>query len=635
MLPVFCLSGIVQASQLPQIVVLSWLGPNGQVACRDTLYFDCPVPVKTDCAMLLNPKVVCAPGFGNFTFTFNVLNQSGFTASQVVLSTVTPLGAIVPTVFNVNIANGGNSGPLTATVTGIPGGQVCFNLTLHRQGPNGELLDCCTNDMRVCITLPECPDSCECADANDLSFGGFGNDVAVKCGNQTPVILPCPPAGALFYFHGDIACKGDSCLRDSLDWTIMGPMGALVTSGTLAHSGLFSNGTEAHFDILGLNPALFTPGTTYTLMVTWYCGNNPCKCTVQFVLRDCPSCVCGKFTDLFLRPTPGAPSIPVSCDNQPPFVPCPAPGQFFNVSGNFMCAGTNCPAMAPVLWTLIDPMNNVIATGSTTAMPNFNLALPAALFGKAGVYCLKLEGVCGNQKCPCLIKFRFELPCPNDDCVCGAYTNTFLRSGQGPSVPVACGGSAVPIHCPPNGQNLVLTGQFQCQGNACPMTAPMDWALYSPANVCIAAGSSVANPNFSIGIPAALLTLPGVYTLTLTTFCGNKECICEIKFVLDPPCPGDLCKCGQFSDLFWRIAQGAASVPVKCGDELTVGCNPSFNPVLNGLFQCMGTACPPAPPLHWELRKLPSFTFVASGNTTGPHFSNALFPSHFSPAAFS
>jgi|GEM_PF-1885937 len=98
------------------------------------------------------------------------------------------------------------------------------------------------------------------------------------------------------------------------------------------------------------------------------------------------------------------------------------------------------------------------------------------------------------------------------------------------------------------------------------------------------------------------------------------------------PCPQDTCKCGQFTEMFWRPAQGAQSVPVKCDDVLEVGCNPNFNPILSGLFQCMGTNCSPNPPIKWELRQLPSGPVVAMGTINGPTFSLALLSSYFATA---
>jgi len=486
------------------------------------------------------------------------------------------------------------------------------------------------------VCLKPMPDDscCTCGGTEELSFGGIGtNSLPTTCSG--PVVeFPCTPANTMFWFHGNVLCNGDSCLQDSFIWNIKDPTGKLTASGTSPMSYILPGGNEGHFDITGLNSSLFAPGVVYTITVNWFCGNRICTCTVQFMFKECPGCKCGKFANMFLRPTQGAQSVAVDCGNTPPLVPCPPPGQFFNFSGQFMCQGNNCPATAPVDWVLLDPLNNPVASGTLSAAPNVSFALnfSPALFSKSGVYCLQLTGHCGSQLCPCVIKFRIEAPCPNDDCVCGVYTGMFLRSGQGPSAPVACGGSAVPVNCPPTGQNLVLTGQFQCQGNACPPTALMDWALYDPNNNGIGGGTGiVVNPNFTISVSPALLSLAGTYTLTLTTFCGTKECICDIKFIMDPPCP-DKCECGQFTDLFWRPAQGAPSQSVKCGDVLTVGCNPQFNPVLSGQFDCIGN-CPPTPPVvHWELKALPNGPVISSGNLNGPSFNLALLASYFNTA---
>ncbi len=158
-LPTFCLSGITGPAQVPQMVVLKWLGPNMKVVCTDTMLFDCPWPDTTDCAVLVCPKLACDPTTnGVYNFSFQVQNNAGFTVNQVNLNSVTGCGFIVPTQFSIGaLANGGTSSTLSAQVFGCsPGQQFCFTLTVHEVAPNGNELNCCTHSQQYCFTLPTC-----------------------------------------------------------------------------------------------------------------------------------------------------------------------------------------------------------------------------------------------------------------------------------------------------------------------------------------------------------------------------------------------------------------------------------------------------------------------------------------------
>ncbi|MDO8366253.1 MAG: LamG-like jellyroll fold domain-containing protein [Saprospiraceae bacterium] len=140
-----------------------------------------------------------------------------------------------------------------------------------------------------------------------------------------------------------------------------------------------------------------------------------------------------------------------------------------------------------------------------------------------------------------------------DTCYCGSFSNLFIRPNSGPSIAVACGGPAPTITCPPNGQNLPITGTFLCQGNNCPPSTTVDWMLFDPSGAMVVSVTGVqADPNFGISVPANLLNQPGVYCVKLVGYCDGKPCPpCLIKFLLETPC--DTC-CKDY-DKFLAIAQ--------------------------------------------------------------------------------
>lgn len=112
-------------------------------------------------------------------------------------------------------------------------------------------------------------------------------------------------------------------------------------------------------------------------------------------------------------------------------------------------------------------------------------------------------------------------------CTCGTFSNMSIRWGGAQNVPVACGGAyQVPFGLP-----IVLSGDFQCQGNNCP-TVTIDWALTDPSGNIVLSSSApeLPNPNFSIALTPSPFLLQGMYELTLIGHCGQDSCFCKIKF---------------------------------------------------------------------------------------------------------
>ncbi len=113
-------------------------------------------------------------------------------------------------------------------------------------------------------------------------------------------------------------------------------------------------------------------------------------------------------------------------------------------------------------------------------------------------------------------------------------------------------------------------------------------------------------------------------TWTATDDCMNTSTCSTIVTVICNDC-----KCGTFSDMTFRPLQGIMNLPVKCGDTLNVGCEPTFNPIIGGLFQCMGNTCPDSALVNWVLNS-PSNPNIGNGNLYAkPSFGIALLGSYF------
>lgn len=288
-LPEFCLSGIYAPFQVPQTIIISWLGPNKEVICMDTLFFDCSPPETVPCAELIEPIVACTDIPGVYDFTFSVKNNTGFSINQVVLNNLTPPNSINPSLYNIPLLNpNGTSGQIAASMFGSPGTLVCFNLTLHQLSPDSLELNCCTNTNQYCFTLPEC-DSCSCAGFSNLAFTSErlpGWKLDATCNNATPYLLPCLPMGGAYEFEGEMPCL-DTC-GSEIEYEIASETGTSLIIGTVGIAGI-----PNQFHIPPFNYTLFPAPGNYELRLRGFCGFDTCECVIRFTIQACASLLHG------------------------------------------------------------------------------------------------------------------------------------------------------------------------------------------------------------------------------------------------------------------------------------------------------------------------------------------------------
>ncbi len=118
---------------------------------------------RCECAELRSQSIMCV-GPGQYTYSFTLANFSGGPIQHVFLfppagASFSPdhfaLGAPLPNFGTVS---------LTTTVTGVPGSQLCFHLSVH----DAHLMECCAID--TCVALPSPCNSVVCA----LDINGDG-----------------------------------------------------------------------------------------------------------------------------------------------------------------------------------------------------------------------------------------------------------------------------------------------------------------------------------------------------------------------------------------------------------------------------------------------------------------------------
>jgi len=154
-------------------------------------------------------------------------------------------------------------------------------------------------------------------------------------------------------------------------------------------------------------------------------GNDLAVDDVSF--RECmtDTCYCGPFADMFVRWPQEATGSAVACGDTLA-VTCEA-GLNATFTGTFLCNGSACAGNPLVDWVLLDPSSNVIASGTTSAVPYFGVALPPSYFATSGVYKLQLTGHCGSEACACVI-FLSVQACL-DPCACDAAAVQSFQSG--------------------------------------------------------------------------------------------------------------------------------------------------------------------------------------------------------------
>ncbi len=540
-LPTFCLSGIDSLAQVPQIIVLKWLGPNGEVVCDTTLKFNCPPPIKSDCAVLINPKIDCDPNSpGGYTFSFQVFNNSnaGFSVNKVTLSGITG-GTISPSQFSIpSLAYGGTSGVLTTNIFGaLPGSQVCFYLTVHDTALNGNELNCCTHSEKYCFTMPTCPDSCNCGPFNILYSVGHGPLLKKNCGDTLTV--PASPNLPILFLTS-FQCVGTTCRTTTVDWVLTGPQGFVTQSmtGVAATPGFSISITNATFSISG----------TYTLTMTGHCGTHLCVCVIKFVTESKNCC-----QDINVFNQNIANFISVTVDN----ANCKAKLNIGNLP--------MCDMIQWVNWGQGPQQNGPFAAG----------AMPMYTYTGSGTYIISFLVVEKNPATGAIcfekiVRDTIKLVC--DTCQCGTFSEMFVRPTiGGQSLQVTCG-QTLAISCPKPGFSISFTGKFECQGTNCPAPTQINWTLTGPSGTN--SGTIGANPYFSLPILPTYFGLPGLYTLTLQGSCGGKLCPpCIIKFTVECPnsCPCDPIAFQKdiskgFANILWNNSCKACFSPIALTD---------------------------------------------------------------------
>lgn len=245
----FCLSNVLQS---PQQIIFDWYDFEFQIACSDTLLFDCPV--EPDCLYLLADSIYCDHDTVRYVITVCNPVDNPFSVGYIAVAPSSPAGVVVTPAAINEIANPiapGDCRTYTFTLSGpnLAGQTFCFNLTAHDNIPAEiDTTKCCSLDTMYCVPIPDC-DPC-----NDVGVENVADAPGGGAGT-------CCYAISLYNNFGPGAFDGISLCLLSANTT--------MTIGNPFGSGWFTNNYTPTVIDLGVVPPLGTtiPAGVFTLPV--------------------------------------------------------------------------------------------------------------------------------------------------------------------------------------------------------------------------------------------------------------------------------------------------------------------------------------------------------------------------------
>jgi hypothetical protein len=260
-----------------------------------------------------------------------------------------------------------------------------------------------------------------------------------------------------------------------------------------------------------------------------------------------------------------------------------------------------CSYTIPIPWTIIATdncdLNPAITLTYTNPSGVTSATVPTILPKGVNTFVYQAKDNCNNLSKQCAFTITVidnekpKITCPQSVTV------------QGTATPPSAVCKAVVVNIAP----------FTVSDN-CPMTT----VTYSVSGATTASGANNAS---------GITFLQGISTVTytVTDMAGNMA---TCSFTVTIICPK--CECSKFLDMYARVTQGAPNKAINCGDTLNITCKPTFNPIIGGFFQCIGSTCPDSALVNWVLNS-PTAPNLGNGNIYAkPNFSLSLLGSYFS-----
>lgn len=143
----------------PVVVYFSWLGPDGEHLCLDSISFECN---PNECVYIESDSIACDPQTDDYLYTVTICNPitNNFSFRYIDIIELAPVGvSVVPSALTVAPIAPGTCRTFTFAVTGsnLANHDFCFNLVAHEYNPSLiPTAKCCSIDTTHCIFLPGC-----------------------------------------------------------------------------------------------------------------------------------------------------------------------------------------------------------------------------------------------------------------------------------------------------------------------------------------------------------------------------------------------------------------------------------------------------------------------------------------------
>ena len=554
----FCYSGVDSPGEVPQTIKFTWWqnvgGSDIPTECMQTFTTECqPKPPKDPCVLVTPLNVECNPdNVFEYILTFKVTNLSSIPLFNGY--TINLYG--LPSGFSFSPCIG-SSTPLSNISLSIPGaplqptmmsGNMCVKIistspilspqTICVQAKLIGIVDCCTVDDKFCFTVQPCCNPCD-----EISISTTTLQQDSLCCHSLNVVNNCPYP----YFtkiEAEILTQG-------------------VTYGYYALSspfiGFWSLANSTNKKICIAPPFGGTiPGGTLTNLVS-FCLDNinsslqvPQQIIIRWITPDIngmDSIACDTILEFNCVPVVDYKCLSIDSLD----IVCLADQNKyllnFKVTNhstiNFTATSLDLILLAPTDLVFF-PSSSIsfspqLGSGNsqwvsvclydTDGLPGSGVIsfIPKLSFQAADTCCF--EGVPVNIPLP---------PCDTCYCKSPGFTDMILHWDNGPGISIQCETSYDGIPCPQPGDGYFFTGKFECEGDSCEVIPYVSWELTGPTGFHF--GSVQASPYFGIHLLPSQISQNGIFTMSLTSFCGTDTCKCDFQFAVqcDTLCPCDL-----------------------------------------------------------------------------------------------
>jgi hypothetical protein len=675
----FCLDGIDQPGETPQVVLLNWITTSSlgkdSIACSDTLIFECPV-VDNKCVDVLEQSIECVEDeTGNFyyqlTMTIQNVSTPPHTANEVVFSQIGgPPVTVFPNPISIPPLPFGGTTTFSTFIFGSGlniGDNLCFEVRLHDSfsGDNW----CCFEGDTVCVIIPSCGDSC-CVD-----FEAF----CLAMMNAASITIDNSLCTATLNI-GDLPDCGDYIA--SVNWgdghIDSGPFnsGSMPTHSYTVSGSFIISFLAIELDSNGLICFEKQLRDTIILNCSDLCPNNLVMNPGFENYISCPTGLSPPFTVAsWVLPTDGSADYYNSCAT--PVSGVGVPNNTFgsqtprtgNGYAGFILRNITSNYREYVEVQLSSPLVNgttyqisfyvSLSDQSRWAIDKFGAYLSTTQVGPiTGTAVLSLTPqvantlsnfitnktgwtlvsgtylASGGENYLTIGNFYDDLSTTPVTGLGGFYQGSYYYIDDvsvcanciTPTCDSCCTDSLV--------FNELVSQGFTVVNNGCnvTVTAPQFDSCYWFGTPPYVVGGNpvldvITDPN---GSWTFTFSNSGTYQICVTVFvaCQSRQMCTSVNINCE-----DGCKCGTYSDMVIRFERGPGQ-PLTCGaNPVFLSCPPpGYSYTFTGKFACQGVGCASSAPVDWELVGPAGGTLASGIEISNPYFSIAFPNLYFQQA---